>query len=320
MIDYSIFYKEKFQYDSGWQNKLNYDVFLSAYSNAERVQKAYNLVKAVKKHWLIMPEFGYDKTELPGTECYDPGLSSSSEAEYIQGMWRTLNLDSSLDRICIDITGFIRPYLLYMVWWLKYIGVTKFDAIYSEPVIYTNRGKTKFSSELIDEVRQVSGFEGQHVVDTSNDYLILGSGYDHYFISHVADYKRSARKIQLFGLPSLQVDMYMENRLRANAAAEDVGDGSSNTAERLFAPANDPFIVANVLQSTVKRLQEKHGLTNLYLSPLATKPQALGFALYYVCECRDTATSLVFPYCNSYPKNTSSGLTNIWRYTIEFPS
>src|SRR5580658_4376694 len=43
-----------------------------------------------------------------------------------------------------------------------------------------------------------------------------------------------------------------------------------------------------------------------YLSPLATKPQVLGFALYYLTECRNTAASLIFPFCQAYDQETST--------------
>ncbi|HUV31693.1 MAG TPA: hypothetical protein VMY05_11485 [Acidobacteriota bacterium] len=316
MIDYGIFYKDKFSYESDWNEARTYDLFISAYSDAERVRKVYDKIQAARKLWLLMPEFKYDRAEFPPGQCYANG--HSSEAEFIQGMWTKLDLRRIPDRIAVDITGFIRPYLMYLVLWLRLRGVRKFDALYSEPVVYSERGKTKFSDELVEEVRQVPGFEGEHNVDTSKDFLIVGSGYDHHFIAHVADYKRSSRKIQLFGLPSLKADMYMENRLRANAAAEDIGDGTSDHTEHLFAPANDPFTVASVLQTTVKRLKCRYGLTNLYLSPLATKPQALGFAIYYIYECLRTPTSIIFPYCASYPRRTAKGITNIWRYVVEF--
>ena len=62
--------------------------------------------------------------------------------------------------IAVDITGFIRPYLIFLTRWLAGCGVRRFDALYTEPVIYGDREETKFSDEVVEEVRQIAGFEG----------------------------------------------------------------------------------------------------------------------------------------------------------------
>jgi len=77
--------------------------------------------------------------------------------------------------------------------------------------------------------------------------------------------------------------------------------------------------VAGVLQDTVREEETRHEVTNLYLCPLATKPQALGFALYYVFERRGTATSVIFPFAESYSRETTTGLSRVWKYTVELP-
>ena len=84
-----------------------------------------------------------------------------------------------------------------------------------------------------------------------------------------------------------------------------------------FAPANDPFVTASVLQSIVKDLEKHESLSNLYLCPVATKAQLIGFTLYYLKECQNLPVSIVFPFCESYAKETSTGLTRTWKYTIE---
>lgn len=220
----------------------------------------------------------------------------------------------------MDITGFIRPYLVFLLRWLAEHGVRHFDALYTEPVIYSHREKTRFSDEAVVEVRQIAGFEGTHVPDTSNDYLIIASGYDHQLIAQVAESKEFSRKIQLFGLPSLRADMYQENVLRADRAKEAVGRDTHDELSNFFAPANDPFTTASTLREIVTRLNAGRPITNLYLSPLSTKPQVLGFALYYLTECRNSATSLLFPFCEFYDQRTSTGVSRIWKYTVELPS
>ena len=86
-----------------------------------------------------------------------------------------------------------------------------------------------------------------------------------------------------------------------------------------FAPANDPFVAASVLQKIVDRRNAGEGITNLYLCPLSTKAHVLGFTLFYLTEWRNAAASIIFPFEEKYNQNTSKGIVRIWKYTVELP-
>jgi hypothetical protein len=292
-------------------------VLLSAYTDAERTRLLFERVPAAEKHWLVFPEYKYTPADsLPTGAFLNP---VRNEAEYIRAFWDGLPRGVATKRICVDTTGFIRPYLLFLLRWFVEQGVCRFDALYSEPTRYAAGAKTAFSDEAVTEVRQVVGYEGQHVTDTSRDVLIIGAGYDDKLIAEVAEHKDQARKIQLFGLPSLRADMYQQNVLRAHRAESAVGTPVHDESNNFFAPANDPFVTAAVLQEIVTGLQLRGRITNLYLSPLATKAQLLGFALYYLAECRNAPVSVLFPFCAAYDRETTKGLSRIWKYTIELP-
>ncbi len=79
-----------------------------------------------------------------------------------------------------------------------------------------------------------------------NDLLILGVGYDDELIRRVAEDKTNARKLQVFGLPSLSLTCYQQNVIRAARASEALS--SSSDRDLLFAPANDPFMTAQALR------------------------------------------------------------------------
>lgn len=277
----------------------------------------YALASATHKHWIVFPEYGYTPAEYPADQHY--ASESRNEGEFIREFWKQLPADAAAKRICIDTTGFIRPYLLFLVLWLKTVGVREVDFIYSEPVQYEKGEETRFSDEVVVEVRSVVGFEGSHVTDTSRDYLIIGSGYDDKLIAEVAEKKDQAHKIQIFGLPSLRADMYQENVLRAHKAEAAVGAEPMDESSSFFAPANDPFATASVLQAIVAHLKQRQ-MTNLYLSPLATKPQVLGFALYYLWEGVTSPCSIIFPFSQSYSKETTVGLARVWKYTAVLPA
>lgn len=235
-------------------------------------------------------------------------LEGSTESEIVNNQYLTdLVRKIKNKNFCVDITGFIRPHLLCLMKFLKENKIKKFDVVYAEPGWYKKREFTKFSNKVL-EVRLVHGYEGIQTYDNSDDLLIIGSGYDDQLIAAVANKKSSIRKkIHLFGLPALSPAFYQENRLCAYRA-EDVKD-----LEFYFAPAYDPFATAAKIRDIVKQ----HEPTNLYLSPLATKPQVLGFALYYLLEREGTSTNIIHPFYESYSKETSEKIGRLWKYTIE---
>lgn len=318
MIDYTIFYKKTYRPDDKWPNENRWDVLISGFNSSERVQKAFIDANAIEKHWLVFPDYCNEIKEYP-TFGKIFALSSVQEADFIQQYFEISGIDLENKRICVDITGFPRPHLMFLLKYFWVRGVTQFDAIYSIPQQYAEKEETKFSDEVVSEVRQVAGFEGNHIPDTSNDILIIGVGYDNQLISHVAQNKDKTRKIQIFGLPSLQADMYQESVLRANRATEDVGIDAGDDPNNFFAPASDPFVTASVLQEIVTDLNRIKPITNLYLSPLSTKPQALGFALYYLTEWQDKAASIISPICGKHIEDPSIGISKIWKYVVELP-
>lgn len=308
----------KFSVIEDLRNEKSYDLFISAYNDSERVRKVFDIIPAQTKHWILLPEYNYSEAEGPSDSKSFRYESGVTEADVIVDYLNTLG-DISKLRLCVDTTGFMRPHLIFLLRYFVIKDVKLFDAIYSDPIAYAKKEKTTFTKTLVESVRQVAGCEGQHDPDTSNDVLIIGSGYDHQLIASVAESKANSRKIQVFGFPSLQPDMYQENLLRAYRAQESIGGKSFTESQVLFAPANDPFVTASVVQEYVNLENSRKRITNLYLSPLATKAQTLGFALYFVWECLNKPVSIIFPFCKEYSRETSLGVARVWKYTIHLP-
>jgi hypothetical protein len=316
MVNYTYFYKAALQLDGPAPlGNEKWDILLSTYTEAERVKYVFDRISAGSKHWLVAPEYGFSSHEAPSGAYFG---ESHEEAELLQGFLGSLGQDLARCKLCIDITGFIRPHLMFLMSWLKDNGVHRFDALYTEPDHYEKREETVFSKGAVGEVRQVAGFEGAHNPDTSRDVIIIGSGYDHSLIAQIAESKDHASKVQVIGLPSLRADMFQENILRATRAEDAVGGRTGVETSIRFAPANDPFVTASVLRSIVDDFEAREPITNLYLSPLATKPQAIGFALYYLTERSGGAASIIFPFRTSYSRETAKGISRVWKYTVEF--
>ncbi|MDZ7759629.1 MAG: hypothetical protein U5L00_05185 [Desulfovermiculus sp.] len=313
MIDYTIYYKDVIHPNEPFANK--YDLFVSAFNLSERVQHVFSYSKAKDKWWLVHPEYEYAREKYHNEKYYD--YKNYNEAFFIKHFFKQLECDVKKLNLCIDITGFMRPHLMFLIRYLLSIKVSAFDIIYSEPERYQKDEQTKFSEGAFTGVRQVAGYEGQHNPETHNDLLIIGTGYDTELISNIAESKNNSKKIQLFGLPSLRPHMYQENVLNASYAAEAIGSSQADELIHFYSPANDPFITAQALNDKVKTEQKKRDLSNLYLSPLGTKVQTLGFALYYIHQCINTNTSMIFPFRNKYSQETSKGISRIWRYRIE---
>jgi hypothetical protein len=209
----------------------------------------------------------------------------------------------------------MRPQILYLIRYLSAEAATSISLLYTEPEHYALKENTRFSDEAVEAVRQVLGFEGIHEDDMSNDVLIVGVGYDHALVSHVIDDRDSAKVIRLLSLPSLSADMYQESILRLDRTEQAGGENFEH--EDFFAPANDPFVVAAELSGKCAELRRRGRIGNLYLCPLATKPQALGFALFYLAELSDSPASIIFPFARSYSRETSKGVGRTWCYEVQ---
>lgn len=317
MNDYTIYYKTEFSPDTDFNEIGEWDYFFSAFTQEDRTQEIFPEVKAAEKIWIIQPEFNIPKNDYP-TNGHIFSPPTLTESEFILSLFQQYPVDYQNHSICFDITGLMRPQLMFLLRFLFLKGIQKFDILYTEPLRYEKDEDTPFSTGKFDEVRQVEGFEGQHMptIGQSDDLLIIGTGYDHELIAKVAESKNNARKLKMFGFPSLRPHMYQENVQNVSHVSESLGANSEDLVE-VFIPANDPFITAQVLQDTIRRDKELHKHSNLYLCPLGTKVQALGFALFYIGECLDTPTSILYPFRSSYSSGTGKGIARIWKYTIE---
>lgn len=315
--DFTIFYKEKREPVEGWCSGREWDLFVSAFNTTQRVKQVFDQVAAAEKHWLVHSEYGFAVGDLPSGQVYAPE-ATLREDEYIQTFLAGCCQGVAAKSLCIDISGFMRPHLIFLVRALSAVGVRQFDAIYSEPNQYLRREQTEFSGKQVNDVRPIAGYEGLHDPDlkSDSDLMIIGAGYEDHLMSSAAYAKTNARKLELFGFPPLQPDFYQENRLNASRAAEAVSP--INEGRPLFAPSNDPFVTASVLQRTVQD-QRSRGAKNIYLCPLSSRPQALGFALYYLYEAVDSPVSIIYPFSHRYAQDSAEGVARIWVYTIELP-
>jgi hypothetical protein len=310
-MDYTIFYKDS--YDNGdLSNSPDYDMFLSAFDNCNRTKEIFNRVKSTQKRWLLFPQYkGIKKEELPVVNVYNN--QSLAESEYFENFVQEFTDNNyKTKRICIDITGFIRPYLIYLLKLLSHLDVSQVDLLYTEPIQYKDADKTTFSG-FVDEIQYVEGCSSiNNNPNIDKDLLIVCAGYDDDLIAKIAHDKRHCqKKYYILGLPSLQPDMYQESVLKMENAKESIGESKKIK----FAPAFDPFVTAQIINEII---EENPNSTNIYLSPLSTKPQTVGMALFYITNYEKLPISIIFPYSKTYTSKHAEGIKRTWKYTLEF--
>lgn len=321
-MNYTNFYKIKYDdLDSFNEASVGkYDLFISAYNESSRVQQVFDNIDANTKHWLILPEYEFEDIEITEIEKHSFNYTRMSEWDEDEIILDYYEKNQGLienSKIAIDITGLLRPYVVYLVRLFQSKEISKVDFIYSEPYEYKKKEETEFSLDYFN-IREIKGCLGSHDPETNNDILFLGSGYDYHRLVVVAKEKKEAKKIQVLGFPSLQADMFQQNIVKSYKAEEDASSGEFDLDSEniILAPANDPFVTAQLLSDYLKKKQ----YTNVYLCPLSTKAQALGMAIFYIYECINTPASIIFPFSKRYSRETSTGISKIWIYTLEFPS
>lgn len=306
--NYLLFEKEQFAPENLAGALTGYDRFVSAYNQSERVRTVFEAAKVPTKHWLNFRQYGIPASDIDSGTVVD--CVSSDEDEVIRQYLDSFPLTSG-EKICIDTTGFLRPHLLYLLALLYESGWDSADMLYSEPSSYQKGSSTTFSGD-IKEVRQVRGFEGLHTPEAEGECLIVGCGYDSDLMAVVANHRVRARKVQMFPFPALRPHMYQENRLRTQECQEAFGA----VFQTCFAPGFDPFATAHVLSHFYQHARAT--INNLYLAPLATKAQVIGFGLFYLMECLGKPVSIIFPFSDQYNRETSTGLSEVWKYHFDF--
>ncbi len=310
MQDYTIYYKKNYQQAS--EIDAEYDIFFSGFDKCERTKIVFNEIKAEEKIWLVFPH--YSDVKCDDYEQLNHYFNPEFDEDiFFDGIIEKYGINDSM-KICIDITGFIRPHLIYFLK-LLYLngGVKKIDFLYSETNQYENSENTTFTRDIVGDVSDIKGCSAEFsVANTENDILIITSGYDDKLIQKVThEYSKVKNKFFLIGFPSIQLDMYQESILKLEKILFDSDDIFQKVE---YAPAIDPFVTAQMIQEIVNK-QTSEG--NIYLCPISTKPHALGIALYYLMNYKKKPISVVFPYSKKYSTKTARGIKRVWKYSIE---
>lgn len=317
-MNYTYFYKDCYYNLGDLVTIGKYDVLISAYCHDARVEQPWGQIDAKRKIWIFAPDNSSLVFKPKGEDFI---LDDLSDLTYLLNFPECIGIKTS-DRICIDCTGFIIPVLFVLLRGFQIHGILHFDVLYSEPQRYLLAENTSFSDYYFD-TNQILGYGGMHTSDMNNDILFIASGYDDQRISDIANYKKSVKKkVQILGFPPLQADMFQENIVKAYNAESALGSQCFDLIENnIFSPAYDPFVTAQSIKEYLTERQKKIPFSNIYFSPLSSKPHALGIALFYIWEeGHHQAMSVIYPQCKNYITENSEGIGCIWKYEFMLPS
>ena len=127
--EYNIFYKTELSTTEPW-SAYKWDIFASAFNSSERVQLVFDRVAASRKLWLIHSEYGYERHELPQGLIVELNTDEAHSIKNFVAAAETA-AGKSLENIslCVDLTGFMRPHLLFLALYLHFRNVRRFDII-----------------------------------------------------------------------------------------------------------------------------------------------------------------------------------------------
>src|SRR5438552_2262478 len=121
MYDYSVFYRRSVQVNRIAHELQQFDVLISAFNSSERVIRVFNEVRASKRVWLVHPEYDYKPLERPlPSMCACP--AGVDEVDQIDSLLAQTGNLSGKD-VCIDVTGFMRHVLAFLIAKLGRLGV-----------------------------------------------------------------------------------------------------------------------------------------------------------------------------------------------------
>ena len=289
-----------------------FEIMVTAFDGSDRGRIVLGAAAAAETLCVLLPQYAFSEEEVSAlsgefTAVTMLPVSSDDEADMASMLVSRPNMASA--RVCVDLSGMPRTHLIHLTQRLLAINPNGLDVVYVEPSHYVHEDETVFAEGEVD-VRPVRGFEGVHP-PTRDEVLVIGTGFEVDLMNLVARAHPGAQKLQLFGLPSLQPEMYQQNLLQTMLATDAV-EGSGVT-DRYYAPAYCPYETAAQLSQALRADQRKRN--NIYLAPLGTKVQALGFALYYLHECSGPA-SLLGVASTRLRRKAAIGANRIWHYEV----
>lgn len=291
---YHLMYKRKYSNINDLPDKT-YDSLICSFSGNERSSLLCKVLKA--------------ETKTSINECKNKCKDRKCDFKTQQSLQDVIPKETNKS-IALDISSFPSRELLKIMMIFHDRGIKNYDMFYVEPSRYINSEDTAFypSSNMLSVEGYAAG-----TPDNGNALVIINPGYNPtIFKDFIEPYKH---KKYLLTFPPTSLDMFQENYY--NLARTDILEDN----DPFHAPSYDPFITAFELRKIIEEYRNK--CATFSLLPLATKPQLVGFGIYYIEEImnNEQLEDKVFIYLPELPEEigkTSIGIKNIWHYKIVY--
>ena len=297
------------------------DLFIASISGEERCSRVWEMLNesdtAVNQKIIFYFEEVIRSLESGGNEKYNELFDVNEyekihcelydEISVLTALEERLDLDgrdiSSL-KILLDISTMTKPYFFIIIRYLinekkcrsLYIGYTE-PQLYYRPYYFT-RGTSRSSN--------IPTYSGKNNVSKKTALIVL-LGFEGERSSEVVRNVDPDITIPVNGFPAYRPE-FKDVSLLQN---EEILKEPETFSNLRYASAKDPFETKTVLEEIYAKYNEYY---NICISPLGTKPMALGTCLFAL-EHPDI--SVIYPYPCEYNFKSSERYSNTWIYHVE---
>jgi hypothetical protein len=247
----------------------------------------------------------YEKL-IPGAGLLSCSVSDRNCA--MRSVTESVSVLDPSDSVVVDISVFTKPYLFALLRSLQIIGkLSRVQVLYTEPSFYLKDRSNRWAfTKRPYEVFELPGYAGRSD-ESAQRLLVMLLGFDGGEAHWVYEDQAPTVTVPINGFPSYLL-YYKDVSLMENSFLFE----EQRTKSLLeYAPANDPFGTFNALD----RIRRKHprGQYTMTITPLGTKPMALGSALFALYN---DDVRVVYPMPSRYGLKVSQEVGKTWLYDI----
>lgn len=292
-----------------------FDVFIRCKSNEKRSTRTEEILKEHNSKIKDFVNVELNSTELKYTKIKDGKHSILVKyedvidgTEIIVNTIKKISSDRNI-KILLDISAFIKPYFFRLLKkMLIFEGYEKIFIAYTEPKYYKKNKSDSYNfGEGTKKIAEIPGF-GYHENVSKKRLLVMTLGFEG---NRSIDTQRNLEPdstIAINGFPSYIID-YKDQSILLN---KNFLISSESFQNMRYASASDPFETKTVLEKIYREWNENYNIT---VSPLGTKPMALGVALFVL---KNPDVRVVFSFPGEYNElGSSEDYGKTWLYKID---
>lgn len=304
---------------------VDIDLFIASISGEERCSRVWNMLNesdmTVNQKIVFYFEEVIQSLGSGGEQKYDELFDVNDgekihsklydEISCLAALEERLNVDDrdiSNSKILLDISTMTKPYFFIII---KYLinekKCTSLYLSYTEPQLYYQpQDGGYFFTRGTSRSSDIPAYSGRKDVGKKTALVVL-LGFEGERSSEVVRSVDPDITIPVNGFPAYRPEFKDVSMLQN----EEILKEPETFSKLRYAPAKDPFETKIVLEEIYT---DYHNNYNICISPLGTKPMALGACLFAL-EHPDV--SVIYPYPYKYNFKSSERYSDTWIYNVE---